>query len=222
MRDRVGIFRDRDEAGRLLVPLVSGIPDLADPVIAPIPAGGVAVGLPLALALRAPVRLAVVRKIQIPWNTEAGFGAVTWDGRVFLNRDILPHLRLSQEEVEDAVARTRAGIRERMRKFTGNRDAPAIRDRDVVLVDDGLASGYTMLAAVDAIQSESPRRVLVAVPTGSLGAVHRVAAAADLVLCANIRTGSSFAVADAYREWHDLTDHEVLQLLQRAAEAGLF
>ncbi|MDD1654144.1 MAG: phosphoribosyltransferase [Methanomicrobiales archaeon] len=222
LRDRIGVFHDREEAGRLLAPLVSGIPDLTNPIIAPIPAGGVAVGVPLALALRAPLRLAVVRKIQIPWNPEAGFGAVTWDGRVFLNQDLLPRLGLSREEVEEAIARTRAGIRERMEKFTGNRETPVYRGRDTVIIDDGLASGYTMRAAVDAIRREAPRRVLVVVPTGSLSAVHWVAASADLVLCANIRTGSSFAVADAYREWHDLGDAEVLELLWQATEAGLF
>lgn len=222
LRDRVRVFRDREEAGQLLAPLVSGIPDLTAPVVSAIPAGGVGVGVPLALALRAPLHLAAVRKIQIPWNPEAGFGAVTWDGRVFLNRDLLPHLGLTREEVEDAIARTRAGIRERVEKFTARRKEPGFRGRDAVIVDDGLASGYTMLAAADAIRSEAPRRVLVAVPTGSLGAVHRVAARADLVLCANVRTGSSFAVADAYREWHDLTDREVLGLLTYASEDGLF
>ena len=222
LRDRLGIFQDREDAGRALAPLVSGIPDLTDPVISAIPAGGVGVGVPLALVLRVPLHLAVVRKVQIPWNPEAGFGAVTWDGRVFLNRDLLAHLGLTQEVVAEAVAQTRAGIRERVEKFSTGRKGPGFRGRDAVLVDDGLASGYTMLAAVDAIRSEGPRRVLVAVPTGSQAAVHRVAATADLVLCLNIRTGSSFAVADAYREWHDLTDGEVLLLLRQAADAGLY
>ena len=222
LRDRLEVFQNREDAGHTLVPFVSGIPDLTDPHISAIPAGGVGVGVPLALALRAPLHLAVVRKIRIPWNPEAGFGAVTWDGRVFLNRDLLPRLGLSQEEVADAIARTRAGIRDRVEKFTGGRRGPGFRGRDAVLVDDGLASGYTMLAAVDAIRSEGPRRVLVAVPTGSQSAVHRVAATADLVICLNIRSGSSYAVADAYREWHDLADSEVHLLLRQAASAGLF
>lgn len=222
LRDRVEVFQDREDAGRALGPFVAGIPDLAEPLISAIPAGGVGVGVPLALALRAPLHLAVVRKIRIPWNPEAGFGAVTWDGRIFLNRDLLPRLGLSQEEVADAIARTRAGIRDRVEKFTGGRRGPGFRGRDAVLVDDGLASGYTMLAAVDAIRSEGPRRVHVAVPTGSQSAVHRVAATAGLVICLNIRSGSSYAVADAYREWHDLTDGEVQRELRRATDAGLF
>jgi predicted phosphoribosyltransferase len=222
LRDRSGIFQDREDAGRALTPFVTGVPDLTDPLISAIPAGGVGVGVPLALALRAPLHLAVVRKVQIPWNCEAGFGAVTWDGRVLLNRDLLAHLGLTREVVAEAIARTRAGIQERVEKFTTGRKGPGFQGRDVVLVDDGLASGYTMLAAVDAIRSEGPRRVLVAVPTGSQAAVHRVAASADLVLCLNIRTGSSFAVADAYREWHDLTDGEVQLLLRQAADAGLY
>ncbi|MDD1658266.1 MAG: phosphoribosyltransferase [Methanomicrobiales archaeon] len=222
LRDHSGIFQDREDAGRALVPFVAGIPDLKNPLISAIPAGGVGVGVPLALALRAPLHLAVVRKVQIPWNPEAGFGAVTWDGRVFLNQDLLARLGMSQEMVAEAIARTRAGIRERVEKFAAGRKGPGFRGRDAVVVDDGLASGYTMLAAVDAIRSEGPRRVLVAVPTGSQAAVHRLAESADLVLCLNIRTGSSFAVADAYREWHDLTDSEVLQQLRQAAAAGLF
>jgi predicted phosphoribosyltransferase len=222
LRDRPRVFQDREEAGWALAPHVSGIQDLTNPLISAIPAGGVGVGVPLALALRAPLHLAIVRKVQIPWNPEAGFGAVTWDGRVFLNRDLVAHLGMSQEMVAEAIARTRAGIRERVEKFTEGRRGPGFRGRDAVLVDDGLASGYTMLAAVDAIRSEGPRRVLVAVPTGSQSAVHRVAATADLVICLNIRSGSSYAVADAYREWHDLTDGEVQRELRRATDAGLF
>jgi predicted phosphoribosyltransferase len=166
--------------------------------------------------------MAVVRKVQIPWNPEAGFGAVTWDGRVFLNRALMTGLNLSEAEVNAAVAKARKNVEERMEKFSGSRQGPVLEDRTAVLIDDGLATGYTMLAAVEAARAESPRQVVVAVPTGSLHAVNFIARRADLVVCLNIRTSRTFAVAEAYERWHDISDQEVQELLIQARDMGLF
>ena len=222
MRDRRRVFADRTDAGRHLAAALSPLDMDAEVVVCAIPAGGVPPGLEVARALAAPLRMAVVRKVQIPWNPEAGFGAVTWDGRVFLNRALMAGLDLSETDVNAAVAKARRNVEERMEKFSGGRQEPELEGRIAILVDDGLATGYTMLAAVETVLTASPVRVIVAVPTGSLRAVEFIARKADIVVCSNIRTGRTFAVAEAYERWHDITDREVEELLIQARDMGLF
>jgi putative phosphoribosyl transferase len=222
LRDKISIFEDRTDAGRRLASILSSMETIEGAVICAIPAGGVPPGLEVVRVLKAPLRIAVVRKVQIPWNPEAGFGAVTWDGRVFLNRALMAGLDLSEAEVEAAIAKAKLSVEERIEKFTGGRGLePELTGRVAVLVDDGLATGYTMLAAVEAARAESSHRIIVAVPTGSLHAVAFIAGKADTVVCPNIRTGRAFAVAQAYERWHDLTDQEVQELLIQARDMGL-
>ncbi|MDD1661670.1 MAG: phosphoribosyltransferase, partial [Methanomicrobiales archaeon] len=208
LRDRAPVFRDREVAGRRLGQYLATFPGLDNPVVCPIPAGGVPVGIAVARVLGCPLRPIIVRKIQVPWNTEAGFGAVSWDGRVFLNRDLVSRLRLTPEQVESATAKARANVREREERFNPVSRGPPVdpAGRASILVDDGLASGYTMAAACQALRPLTPQRILVAVPTGSLSAARRVAELAEEVVCLNVRTGASFAVADAYEEWYDIAE----------------
>ncbi len=222
MRDRLRVFADRTDAGRRLAAALLPLDMSAEVVVCAIPAGGVPPGLEVARGLSAPLRMAVVRKVQIPWNPEAGFGAVTWDGRVFLNRALMAGLDLSETDVNAAVAKARRNVEERMEKFSGGRQEPELEGRIAILVDDGLATGYTMLAAVEAVRAASPAGVIVAAPTGSLHAVEFIARKADLAVCLNIRTGRTFAVAEAYERWHDITDQEVEELLIQARDMGLF
>ncbi len=222
MRDRLSVFEDRTDAGRQLAAPLSQLETTAEPVICAIPAGGVPPGLEVARALKAPLRMAVVRKVQIPWNPEAGFGAVTWNGRVFLNHPLMNALDLSEAEVNAAIAKARKNVEERIAKFAGGREEPGIEGQTAILIDDGLATGYTMFAAIEAARAGSPRQVVVAVPTGSLNAVNFIARKADLVICLNIRTSRTFAVAQAYERWHDITDQEVQELLIQARDMGLF
>jgi putative phosphoribosyl transferase len=220
-RDRIRVFSDRYDAGKQLALSISRL-QFADAVVWAIPAGGVPIGVELALMLRVPLMLAVVRKVQIPWNTEAGFGAVTWDERVHLNDRLLSGLGLSPAEIETAIEKAKRNVKERLSRFGAGKSFPDLTGKCAILVDDGLASGYTMLAAVDGLRALFPAEVMVAVPTGSADAVKRVAAVADRVICLNIRTGYRFAVAEAYKEWHDLSDEEVLVQLGRARDAGLY
>jgi putative phosphoribosyl transferase len=222
MRDRLRVFENRTDAGRRLAGFLSSLETIEDPVVCAIPAGGVPLGLEVVRSLRAPLKMTVVRKVRIPWNPEAGFGAVTWDGRVFLNRALMAGLNLSESEVNASIARARANVQERVEKFASGRIDPSLIGRSAILIDDGLATGYTMLAAVEAARTESPGQVIVAVPTGSLSSVEFIAQKADLVVCLNIRTSASFAVAQAYERWHDVTDQEVQELLIQARDMGLF
>ena len=221
LRDRLGVFEDRTDAGRRLAAALSQLELAAEPVICAIPAGGVPLGLEVARAMKAPLRMAVVRKVQVPWNPEAGFGAVTWNGQVFLNQSLMDALGISEAEANAAITKAKKNVEERIAKFVSGRDEPGIENRTAVLIDDGLATGYTMFAAVEAAQAGSPCQIVVAVPTGSLPAVDFMARKADLVICLNIRSGRSFAVAQAYERWHDITDQEVQELLIQARDMGL-
>jgi predicted phosphoribosyltransferase len=220
LRDRAPVFRDRWDAGEQLGRYLAGFPGLDRPLACPIPAGGIPVGIAVSRALGCPLRPLVVRKVQIPWNTEAGFGAVTWDGQVFLNEDLLGRLGLTPGQVDASIRKAQANVRERVNRFTAGVSYPDPAGRTCIVVDDGLASGYTMTAAVEALRSLGPRSIVIAVPTGSLSAVERVAGLAGEVVCLNVRTGSSFAVADAYEDWYDLSEDEALRLLKKAMEPG--
>jgi len=181
-----------------------------------IPAGGVPVGYVLAEKLKMPFDVVVVRKIQIPWNTEAGFGAVTWDGTPILNEQLVAQLGIDEEVVKQCISRTRQMVHERDQRLRGSRPFPDLTGRTVILVDDGLASGFSMLAAAKSIKTRLPRKMVVAVPTGSAHAIALLASKVDQLVCLNVRSGPIFAVADAYENWYDLSDDEVLEYLRRS------
>ena len=189
------------------------VPDLIDPVVLAIPAGGVPIGWEVARALSANLSLAIVRKIRIPGNTESGFGAVTWDGQLLINEELCSALGLSAHEVEYAITKTRENVREHIGRFMEHTTFPSLEGKTAILTDDGLASGFTMLAAIQSIRQKKPSRIIAAVPTASLSAAQRIAACVDLVICLNIRSSRMFAVADAYEDWYDLDDNEVLREL---------
>ena len=213
LRKQRFVFEDRHDAGRQLGALVQTLPAISDPLVLAIPAGGVPVGREVAAALGAPFSLAVVRKIRIPGTTESGFGAVSWDGLVLINEPLRAALGLSATEVDTAVAQTRENVSTRIARFMGGRTVPAMEGKTVILTDDGLASGFTMLAAVQSVHKRNPARVIVAVPTASASSAVQVSRHADLLVCLNIRSGRTFAVADAYRNWYDLDDREVQEEL---------
>jgi predicted phosphoribosyltransferase len=214
-RDRVTVFRDRFQAGELLVSKLQEYAGNRNVIVLAVPAGGVPVGYTLAKEIAVPMDVVVVRKIQIPWNTEAGFGAITWDGKIVLNQALVEQLNLTEEEMQTAILRTKRNVQERLRMFRGQKSMPDLKDKVVVLVDDGLASGFTMLAAARSVKEKVPKKVIIAVPTASLGAIELLAPEVDEIVCLNIRSGLSFAVADAYVNWYDLTDEEVTNILKK-------
>lgn len=211
-RNHEGVFADRHEAGVQLGRLVR---QEAGPVgvLLAIPSGGVPVAVAMQEHLGWPLELLVVRKVQIPWNTEAGFGALNLDGDRLFNEPLLGALDLTDAEIETQVQKTLATMVRRDELFRGGGPFPEIAGKNIVIVDDGLASGYTMLAAIRFVKRRKPATLAIAVPTGLLETCRRVALEVDRVYCQNIRERIPFAVASAYRNWHDLTDTEVRELL---------
>jgi predicted phosphoribosyltransferase len=122
-------------------------------------------------------------------------------------------LDLTEEEIKTSILKTKRNIQERLKKFRGDKPMPHLTDKVVILVDDGLASGFTMLAAARSVKESAPRKTIIAVPTASIGAIELLAPEVDEIVCLNIRSGPSFAVANAYENWYDLTDEEVLKTL---------
>ncbi len=222
LRNRRAVFRDRTDAGRHLAAFVKEHSPVEHPLICAIPAGGVPVGLELAERFRAPLFLGIVRKLKVPWNPEAGFGSMTWNGKIYLNQELVRILSLTDDEIRLAVAEAQRSIRERIEQFAGGGSGPPIAGRMVIITDDGLASGYTMLAAVEALRAEGSERIIIAVPTGSAGAVAVLSGLVDTLICLNLRDHTPFAVAEAYENWYDLDDEEVIRLLHRARKDRLF
>jgi putative phosphoribosyl transferase len=212
LRNRLHVFADRPKAGAVLAQMLGAYRNGAALVLA-VPAGGIPVGAAMARELRLPLDVAVVSKVTLPWNTEAGYGAVAFDGTVRLNEALLPRLGLSAEDVSDGIARTREKVRRRVESLRGDRPLPELSGRPVVLVDDGLASGFTMQVAVEVVRKAGAEEVILAVPTGHADAVRRLSRMVDVLYCANIRGGRTFAVADAYKHWYDLTDEEIERIL---------
>jgi putative phosphoribosyl transferase len=212
LRGRTRVFEDRRHAGEALARMLEeyrGRPA----VVAGIPAGGVPVAAPIAEILDLPLDVAVVSKITSPGNTEVGYGAAAFDGTVRLNAPMVDRLGIPEATVRRGIDATLAKVRRRAALFRGGLSLPDFGHRIVILVDDGLASGFTMLVAIEAVRKLQPDEIVVAVPTGHEGSVERVSLASDRVFCANVRGGWSYAVADAYIHWRDVDDEEVVRFL---------
>jgi predicted phosphoribosyltransferase len=215
-RNRHLIFQGRKDAGQSLASMLESFRERPKTMILAIPSGGVPVGLELSRNLTLPMDLVITRKIQIPGNTEAGFGAMTMAGKAFINRELLDMLRLSDAEVEKQMEKVRLELDRRNARFRNNKPFPDLEGLLVILVDDGLASGFTMLAAIDMARSEGAGKIVVAVPTSPLSSIVRIQDKVDQVYCANVQDFGSFAVASAYRNWRDLEPDEVVEMLSGA------
>jgi predicted phosphoribosyltransferase len=210
LRNRTGVFADRKEAGAVLAGLVrADLPPEA--VILAIPAGGLPVAASLAGELELAYDVLAVSKITLPWNTEVGYGAVAFDGTVRLNDPLIRRMGLDHVQVQQGIVRTVEKVQRRMQALRG-RGEPDVRNAPAVLVDDGLASGFTMLAAAEAALKLGAREIHVAVPTASGSALAVVSGSADRVYCANLREGPWFAVADAYRRWREVSETEAAEI----------
>jgi predicted phosphoribosyltransferase len=179
-----------------------------------IPNGGLAVAAPVAQALHAQLDAIIVRKLQIPFNTEAGFGALTSFGKMILNEPLVRQLGLNKQDIEAMKAKTETQIADRKKAYAGLIGRSKPEKKHIVLVDDGLASGYTMLAAVESMRSLGPSSITVAVPTSSGSAADMIGAVVDRLVCPRIERAAMFAVADAYEHWYDVPDSEVVEILR--------
>ena len=213
LRNRTGVFRDREQAGIKLSQMLKEYKD-TDAVVLAIPAGGVPVAASLASNLNLILDVLVVSKITLPWNTEVGYGAVAFDGTVKLNQELVSQMELTPEDIQEDIEKTTLKVQRRVHKFRGEKPIPDLNDHSAILVDDGVASGFTMLVAVEALKHQRVSELVVAVPTGHLQSLEKISPEVDRIFCANVRGGWGFAVADAYQTWYDVEEDVVVDLLK--------
>jgi predicted phosphoribosyltransferase len=209
------IFRDRSEAGRLLAFRLAEFVNREDVTVLGLPRGGVPVAFEVAQALHAPLDVFVVRKLGTPGQEELAMGAIASGGVRVLNTDVISALEIPPETVEAEARAEERELERREQEFRGNRAPIEVRDRTVILVDDGLATGSTMKAAVAALRAKEPRRIVVAVPVAARSTCEEMQALADAVVCLHA-PAEFFAVGQWYRTFPQTSDDEVRALLARA------
>jgi putative phosphoribosyl transferase len=211
------LYRDRSEAGRRLAERLTEYAGRDELLVLALPRGGVPVAAEVARALRAPLDVFLVRKLGVPGQEELAMGALASGGVRVLNEEVVRALEVTPEELAEASARERRELERREAAYRASRPAPEVCGRTVILVDDGLATGSTMRAAVAALRRRQPARIVVAVPVGAADTCADLAEAADEVVC--VRSPRPFlSVGSWYDDFRQTTDAEVSELLQSAAD----
>jgi predicted phosphoribosyltransferase len=212
-------FRDRSDAGRALAGALRHYANRNDVVVLALPRGGAPVAYEVARELGAPLDIFLVRKLGVPGHEEYAMGAIAEGDAIVLSRDVIQQLGIPQQAVDSVIQQERAELERRARLYRHGRPPPEVRDRVVILVDDGLATGSTMRAAVQALQGLRPARVVVAVPVAPAQTCEALRDVSDEVFC--LRTPEPFyAVGLWYADFPQTLDNEVRELLEQASSAA--
>ena len=220
------IFKDREHAGKILAEQLSQLKStLKNPIVLAIPRGGAPIGFELASALKCPLDVLVLRKLPLPQNDQMGFGAVTLDKKVILNEYLINQGYVNDADINLIVNEVYKEVLRRNKMYRGDKPFPNLKGRSVIITDDGLATGYTMLAAIKFVREKEPEQVIVAVPVAHFNSYNLVKKQADKIISLHVSEGFSFAVASFYESFPDLRDSEVIQLLmgipKHAADDGV-
>jgi putative phosphoribosyl transferase len=211
------LFRDRNEAGQRLAAELSNYADRSDVIVLGLPRGGVPVAFEVATALNVALDIFLVRKLGLPAQEELAFGAIASGGVRVLNHQLVKTLGISGQLIDRVAAEERRELERRERAYRGDRPPPDVRHRTVILVDDGLATGATMWAAVTALRKQELARIVVAVPTAAPETCEAFEDEVDEIVCAS--TPQPFMGVGAwYQDFSQTTDAEVREYLERAAD----
>ncbi len=210
-------FQNRTQAGEKLALEVAKLAPI-DPLVLALPRGGVPVGSAVARMLNCPCDVISLVKITIPWSPEASYGVVVMDGTVVMNKPLINRLELSDAELAIATNAVLQEVKRREQMYRQGKPFPDLENRAVILADDGLASGYSMLAAVSFAKKRRPRSIVVASPVASDAAYRMLVADREIdhIVTLTRDTEQLFSLGDYYREFPDLTDDDVIRELSRA------
>jgi putative phosphoribosyl transferase len=209
-------YRNRNEAGRVLADLLKRYAGRDDVVVLALPRGGLPVGAEIAQALAVPLDVFVVRKLGVPGHEELAMGAIASGDVRVLNEEVVREMGISEKDIEAVASREREELKRREGEYRGDRKPTELDGRTVILVDDGLATGSTMRAAVQAVKNSNPDRVVVAVPAAAPSVCRRFEAEVDEVVCA-MTPEPFYAVGAWYQDFAQLTDRDVRRILEQAA-----
>jgi putative phosphoribosyl transferase len=212
-------FLDRRDAGRQLASKLADYADDPKVLVLGLPRGGVPVAYEVARALHTPLDVLVVRKLGVPGHRELAMGAIASGGLRVLNVDVVKALGISPAAVESVAHKEMLEIERQQRTFRGNAPLPKLSGRTIIVVDDGLATGSTMRAAVGALRQSNPARIIVAVPVAAAETVRRVREEADSVVCLSAPP-DFHAVSMWYEDFSQTSDEEVRDLLESASQAA--
>jgi predicted phosphoribosyltransferase len=212
-------FRNRRDAGRVLATKLAAYAKRPDVIVLALPRGGVPVAYEVAQALAAPLDVFLVRKLGVPGHEEFALGAIATGGVRVINQDVVRGLRIPPATIDAIAAREQQELERRERLYRGDRPGPDVRGLTVILVDDGLATGATMYAAVKALRQQGAGRVVVAVPIAPPETCDQLRAAVDDIVCV-VTPEPFYAVGLWYEDFSQTTDDEVRDLLARSARVG--
>jgi putative phosphoribosyl transferase len=216
-------FQNRTQAGELLATKLTAYAKRPDVLVLGLPRGGVPVAFEVAKALNVPLDIILVRKLGVPTQPELAMGAIATGGVLVLNDDVVNWLGISQAEIDAVAQREMQELERRDRLYRGNRPLPHVENRTVILVDDGIATGSTLRAAIAALRQQQPQQIIVAVPVAPASVCQRLQTEVDKVVCA-IEAEEFSSISLWYEEFSQTTDEEVRALLAEAANgyAALF
>jgi predicted phosphoribosyltransferase len=210
---KMALFRDRRDAGRKLAQKLIDYRGRKDVIVLALPRGGVPVAYEVALALNAPMDIFIVRKLGLPGHEEVAIGAIASSGVRVLNKDIVRYFNIPEALIDAVARRELQELERRARAYRGNRPPPEVEDRTVILIDDGLATGASMRAAVAGLRAHSPTQIVIAVPTAAPETCEALKPEVDKIICATT-PDPFYGVSRWYENFSQTTDEEVKRLLE--------
>jgi predicted phosphoribosyltransferase len=207
------LFKDRIDAGKFLAKALHHYQQHADTIVLGLPRGGVPVAYEVAKALALPLDIWLVRKLGVPHHEELAFGALSLGDTYFFNEEIISQLHISKAAMEQVIAKEKQELKRRLERYRPNKPLPELKNKTVILIDDGLATGATTLVAVKALRQHEPTKIVVATPVGSISACEALSQVADEVICPNTPE-PFFSVGQWYENFPQTSDEEVQALLK--------
>lgn len=207
------IYQNRQQAGQILADLLRAYRAQPGTIVLALPRGGVPIGYEIAKKLHLPWDIYLVRKLGVPGDEELAMGAIAMNGEVFLNPEIINNFQISQKQIEQVVAVQKQELKRRNQLYRHNRPLPELQNQTIILVDDGLATGATMLAAIQALKSYQPAEIIVAVPVGAEEICDLIEQKVDALICP-LKPVELYGVGNWYQDFHQMEDDEVISFLK--------